>query len=133
MSQEFQDLHSQVINPDALAASNQVTPSKGLAKFLPPLFRLFNWPAYNCPHITVPVVIQTSSALFVAGDPSISYLLIQNNGAGNVFYATGRDATNLDLVIAPGGNYEPLRVPTNGIYLMATVAATPAVIIYGKT
>lgn len=125
--QEFLDLHSQIINPGALPKSTL----QKAASLLPPMFRLFNWPPNNCETSITPILIQTVSIAFVAGDIRTKYLLIQNNGAVPIFYAIGRDATVQDLQIVAGGNYEPLVVPTGTIYLLSSVANTPAVIVYG--
>lgn len=124
---DFLERNERVINPDALAAP---TPQR-VRQVLAPLFRLLDWPPDNVDVNITPIRVPAVSTIFIAGDRRIKYLLIQNNGAGNLFLAVGRDATVQDLIITPGGNYEPLRPPKGNIYLLAAVAATPAVIVYG--
>lgn len=62
---------------------------------------------------TVVPVDNTSTELLAAG--ARSYLLIQNRGSEDVFLGFGGAALVTGLSIPPGGNYEPLAIPTNQI------------------
>jgi hypothetical protein len=48
-----------------------------------------------------------------------NYLLIQNNGATDVFINFGVKANTGNIKIIAGGNYEPRVVPVNSIYLVS--------------
>lgn len=53
-----------------------------------------------------------------------NYLVIQNNGATDVFINFGNKATTGNIRIIAGGNYEPLIAPTNSIYLVSNTGQT---------
>lgn len=69
--------------------------------------------------------VGTSSASILAQDIHRKYLLIQNHDDTDSIYINfDVTATTSDLEIPPGGNYEPLIVPTNEIFAIADAAAT---------
>jgi hypothetical protein len=59
-----------------------------------------------------------------------NYILIQNTGAANLYVGFGLNPTqNNGLVIVPGGNYEPLKVPQNDIYIASASGTVSGVIV----
>lgn len=69
--------------------------------------------------------VGTSSTSILAGSITRKYLLIQNHDDTDSIYINfGAAATTSGLEIIPGGNYEPLVVPTDEIFAIADAAAT---------
>ena len=59
------------------------------------------------------------------------YLLIQDTSAGDIFFNFGAPATVLSFKIAAGGNYEPLVVPINSIWIIGSAAGLAFVVAEG--
>lgn len=74
------------------------------------------------PFSNYPIQGVANLSVYVAPDRSNrAYLLVQNNGAADMYVTFGQnaDATN-GVVIVPGGNYEPFYVPTNSVNVFST-------------
>jgi len=91
------------------------------------------------PNMFGPVVFSTRP--FVVGIDSIelssgkkrTYLLIQNNSVSDMWVSFGVDsAPGQALKIAAGGYYEPIRVPSNSIFLSAASGASAGILIEGQ-
>ena len=48
-----------------------------------------------------------------------AFLIIQNNGSSDVFINFGNKADTNNLKIIAGGNYEPVVIPVNSVYLVS--------------
>ena len=60
-----------------------------------------------------------SSTTVLNSNSRRNYLIVQNNGATDVFINFGNKANIGNLKIIPGGNYEPIVIPTNSIHLVS--------------
>lgn len=76
--------------------------------------------------------INDSSSTVLNANSRRNYLIVQNNGANNIYINFGRKADVNNLKIIPGGNYEPTIVPTNSISLITDLGLdSNSVIIEG--
>lgn len=74
--------------------------------------------------------VGVASASILAASITRKSLLIQNHDTTNSIYINfGAAATTSDLEIIPGGNYEPLIVPTDEIFAIADAVATTYTIV----
>ena len=74
----------------------------------------------------------TTSALALAENQSRKYLLIQNKGSQDVYLKfVGASSSTEGVKIIAGGNYEPILVPINAIYLKSASGTQTVTIIEG--
>jgi len=79
--------------------------------------------------ITQTDVVVSTSVLQLPFRASRSYLLVQNKGSDNVLVKFGSaHSASEGILVLPGGNYEPLKVPVDSMYLKS-VSGTPTVSI----
>lgn len=80
------------------------------------------------------VTLSTTSTKILDAKTSRNYLLIQNNDASISVYlkfAAAHGVGEKFIVIPPGGNYEPLTVPTDAIYMKSASGVPVVTVIYG--
>lgn len=78
-----------------------------------------------------PFVAQTVSDLAIADNLNRNYLIVQNNGAANIFINFNAAASINHIKIIPGGNYEPIVVPTGGLHIISSAANNDVAILEG--
>jgi hypothetical protein len=116
--------------PPARNAKRIMAAQQGLAPQTPGVFYRPLRRAFYVRRFAISLAELTAKAL---GNPAINtqsppqiaadnidriYLLIQNQGADNLYVNFGQPAGVGDILIIPGGNYEPTHaIPTNAIYI----------------
>lgn len=92
--------------------------------------------------ITVPfIATNAGNPIKILSAEPRSYFFIQNqSGANNIIVNFGRPPGAAAAVPADGviigaglGGYEPICVPQDDVYVFASAAATPGVIVYART
>jgi hypothetical protein len=74
----------------------------------------------------------STSALQLPFRASRSYLLVQNKGTDSVIVKFGSvHSASEGILILPGGNYEPAKVPVDSMYLKASSGTQVVAIIEG--
>ena len=74
----------------------------------------------------------STSALALPFRHDRSYLLVQNKGTDSVILKLGSvHSASEGIVIVVGGNYEPIRVPKDSVYLKATSGTQTVSIVEG--
>lgn len=128
--------HRQIVEPHNLPG---VSEAQGKGSGLPGWVR---WLAgVLLPNMFGPVML--SNRPFVIGPDSIElsgenknrrYLLIQNNSASDFYVSFGVESSaNRSIIIkANGGYYEPIRVPTNAIYINAASSGAAGILVEGR-
>jgi hypothetical protein len=82
----------------------------------------------------VPFTQGLVSSLILLRENQRSYFIIQNTHAtANIYVGFGFMPTPVTgLKIIPGGNYEPIQVPTNEVYIVSDTAGATGVAIYAR-
>lgn len=71
-----------------------------------------------------------TSTLVLAANLNRNYLLVQNKGSADVILKLGSVQSGSEGIIIPAsGNYEPIRVPIDSLYLKSSTS-TQSVFIY---
>lgn len=75
--------------------------------------------------------VDTTAVVQLRPKENRGYLLIQNNSAAAMFVGIGYPPTPVTGIQIPtGGNYEPLKVPQEDIYVLGSAAAQLGVVLY---
>lgn len=79
------------------------------------------------------VTATTTSTQVVAGDTQRNYLLIQNRGTVAIYvnFNGAHEAGEYFVKIIAGGNYEPLKVMRDSIFIKSESGSQPVTIIAG--
>lgn len=74
-----------------------------------------------------------TSAKYLDSNPKRNYLLIQNNGSASVIIKFGSAHSGSEgIVIAAGGNYEPIKPMRESLYIKSSTGTQAVVVLEGN-
>lgn len=78
------------------------------------------------------VTVTTVSALVEPADEYRNYLMIQNQGTGDISITFGHAQTGTEgFILEPGASYEPLRTQRNSVFIKGVLAPQLVVVLTG--